>query len=275
LNEFIMPKRLKDPNQPKKPLTGYFRYLADHRKIVKAENPDLKPPQLTKKCGALWRGLDPEKKKEYVDAAAADTTVWRVKMAAYKKTPEFEAFDEKRKAADHEIKIKRRKTPKDKNAPKKPQTAFFLYSGVVRESVKLTLPEGDRRKVVLITKKIGKMWKALTEEEKTSWKSKADKLKEKYKEVYEEYKKTDNYASYMEVLTTFKEEQRERMKEAKNKKKVVVKKPKKVAVQKRQIESDSSDSESTEERRPVVAKSKNVVMESQEDTEEESSDESS
>lgn len=269
-----MPKRLKDPNQPKKPLTGYFRYLADHRKIVKAENPDLKPPQLTKKCGALWRGLDPEKKKEYVDAAAADTTVWRVKMAAYKKTPEFEAFDEKRKAADHEIKIKRRKTPKDKNAPKKPQTAFFLYSGVVRESVKLTLPEGDRRKVVLITKKIGKMWKALTEEEKTSWKSKADKLKEKYKEVYEEYKKTENYASYMEVLTTFKEEQRERMKEAKNKKKVVVKKPKKVAVQKRQIESDSSDSESTEERRPVVAKS-NKVMESQEDTEEESSDESS
>jgi len=271
-----MAKKLKDPNKPKKPLTAYFRFLKDHRARVKAENPDLKPPHLTKKCGALWKEFDPEQKKKYVEEALEETTAWKVKMEAYKKTPEFAAFEEKRKQAAAEQdnkKIKRKKPPKDKNAPKKPQTAFFLYSGSVRESVKNELPEGDRKKVVLITKKIGAMWKTLGAEEKASWKSKADKLKKEYNEVLAEYKKTEEYAQHQEVLKNFKAQQKELQKQAnKKKKKAVVRKPKQV-VQKRQIESESSDEESASDE-PVPSRHvvHDVEMDSHEDTEEESSE---
>lgn len=274
-----MAKKLKDPNKPKKPLTAYFRFLKDHRARVKAENPDLKPPQLTKKCGELWREFDEEQKKKYQAEALAETTVWKGKMEEYKKTPGFAEFEKKRKEALEDAGKKKKKLPKDKNAPKKPQTAFFLYSGHVREEVKQSLPEENRRKVVLITKKIGAMWKALEESEKTSWKAKADKLKEKYKETLAEYKKSPEFAAYQDLLQEFKEQQKEREKQAKRKKKAAIKKARAPVVQKRQIESSSSESESaSEDDRPAnyvnrqPPPQQDVEMDSHEETEEESSE---
>jgi len=239
--------------------------LKANREKVKTENPGIKPSQLTKLCGGMWTALDDESRKPFMDVALAENNVWKEKMEEYKKTPEFAEFEIKRKAAALEQKKKdkkkKRKLPKDKNCPKKTPTAFFLYSASVRNEVKLSMPEAERNKVTLITKKIGAMWRGMSEEEKTSWKAKGEKLKLEYKEKLAAYKESAEYAAFQQTLQAHKEKiKEEEAKERENaqKKRRKVKKPK---VVKRQIESDSSEDEQPD-----------VVME---DTEEESESEES
>jgi len=262
-----MAKKLKDLHRPKKPLTAYFRYLKANREKVKTENPGIKPAQLTKLCGGMWTALDTESRKPFMEEATAENDVWKEKMEEYKKTPEFAEFQIKKTAANLEQKKKdkkrKRRMPKDKNAPKKAPTAFFLYSAAVRDAVKLTMPENERNKVTLITKKIGFMWREVSEEEKASWKAKGEKLKIAYKEKLAAYKESAEFATFQQTLQAHKEKmkeeeamEKENAKNAAKKKRRKVKKPK---VVKRQIESDSSEDEQEPD----------VVME---ETEEESSE---
>jgi len=248
-----MGKKLKDPNKPKKPLTAYFRYLADIRESVKAENPGIKPAPLTKICGKKWSTLEVEKKKVYQGAAEKDNTVWKAKMEVYKKTPEFSEFEVKRKAHAAEQKKKdkkrKRKTPKDKNAPKKPATAFFLYSAFVREEVKQSMPEEQRNKVTIITKKIGGMWALISAEEKADWTAKSKAKREQYKIDFAEYQKTSEFANYQEILQTHRQKIRDdEMKEKMNVRKRVAaekKRQKQIArvVRRPVVPSDDSDEE--------------------------------
>merc|ERR1719350_1972828 len=59
-------KAPKDPNRPKQPLSGYFRFLRDYR----LENPKLSVRDIAKLGGKAWGELDEAKKKKYVDTAA-------------------------------------------------------------------------------------------------------------------------------------------------------------------------------------------------------------
>lgn len=264
-----MAKKLKDLNKPKKPLTAYFRYLKANREKVKTENPGIKPAQLTKLCGGMWTALTPEERKPFMDEAQGENDVWKVKWEEYKKTPEFAEFQIKKTAQNAEQKKldkkRKRRMPKDKNAPKKVPTAFFLYSASVREEVKLTMPENERNKVTLITKKIGGMWRGLPEETKTLWKSKGETLKVAYREKLAEYKESAEYATFLAAVAAHKEKlKEEEAQEKEDAKKAALKKrrkPKKPKVVKRQIESDSDSSDSEE--------APDVVME---ETEEESSE---
>ena len=60
-------KEKKDPNRPKKPLTAYFHYANERRPLLKAENPDVKIPQISKLIGAEWNKMSDEQKQPYKD----------------------------------------------------------------------------------------------------------------------------------------------------------------------------------------------------------------
>merc|ERR1712007_21256 len=60
-------KKEKDPNKPKRPLPGYFLFMADERSVVKEEHPDWK---IGKELGKRWNTLDAARKKKYNDQAA-------------------------------------------------------------------------------------------------------------------------------------------------------------------------------------------------------------
>ena len=57
-------------------------------------------------------------------------------------------------------KRKKKDVEKDKNRPKKPMSAFMLYMNAIREDVKRKYPD---LKVTEIAKKVGEMWKELTD----------------------------------------------------------------------------------------------------------------
>lgn len=72
---------------------------------------------------------------------------------------------------------KGKKKKKDPNAPKKPPSAFLIFTSEHREKIKADNPGIS---ITDIAKKFGEMWKKMSTTEKTPYEAKYAKLKEKY-----------------------------------------------------------------------------------------------
>lgn len=81
-------------------------------------------------------------------------------------------------------KKKKEKKVVDPNAPKKPQTAFFVFIAEFRVQLK---EEGSTMKPAEVAKVAGEKWKALTAEEKEPYNAKATADKERYAAAMKEY----------------------------------------------------------------------------------------
>ena len=60
---------MKDPNAPKRPLTGYFRFISKIRKSVEKET-GLNGIHVTKHLSAKWNALNDTEKEKYNSKAA-------------------------------------------------------------------------------------------------------------------------------------------------------------------------------------------------------------
>lgn len=97
-----------------------------------------------------------------------------------KKKPTTTTTDRK-KSSSTEPKAKKAKTDKkskDPNAPKRPQTAFFLFMDDFRKTYKEENPDSKGGKEV--AKEGGEKWKSMTDEEKKPYMDKAAELKAEY-----------------------------------------------------------------------------------------------
>jgi len=65
-------KKFKDPNAPKRPLSGYFMFMAEQRPKVVAANTALKLGDVAKECGRLWQEASNDVKSKYYKLADAD-----------------------------------------------------------------------------------------------------------------------------------------------------------------------------------------------------------
>lgn len=62
-----MEEKLGLPPRPKKPLTPYFRFLAEVRPRVTKENPDLGAIQVVATCAKQWANVDDNLRKKLTD----------------------------------------------------------------------------------------------------------------------------------------------------------------------------------------------------------------
>jgi len=76
-------KQTKDPNAPKKPLTGYFLFLADFRERHRGK--DIANKDLLKMAGEEWREMDDSEKMPYEKKSQEGQKTYEVQMAAYRK----------------------------------------------------------------------------------------------------------------------------------------------------------------------------------------------
>uniref|UniRef100_A0A2M4ASV7 Putative nucleosome-binding factor spn pob3 subunit n=1 Tax=Anopheles triannulatus TaxID=58253 RepID=A0A2M4ASV7_9DIPT len=74
----------KDANAPKHPLTGYVRYMNEHRDAVRQKHPTLSHMDLTKLMAEDWSKLPEDKKKPYLEAAEADKIRYNKEIQEYK-----------------------------------------------------------------------------------------------------------------------------------------------------------------------------------------------
>ena len=57
---------MKDPNAPKKPLSGYMLWMKEEaRPLILKENPSMKTTDVAKEAGALWRAKSDKEKAEW------------------------------------------------------------------------------------------------------------------------------------------------------------------------------------------------------------------
>jgi len=136
-------KKEKDPDKPKRPTSGWLRYVAHVRKEQKGK---MESKDMLVYAGEQWKKMSDADKKPYNDAYAKDKAVYEEALAAYN--------------ADHK-------------APKRPPTAYILFSGDVRESS----PGMD---IIEASKAAGEKWKTLTDEQKVPYQEKAAKLMKAY-----------------------------------------------------------------------------------------------
>lgn len=259
-----MAKRPRDEHAPKRPQSSYFLYSNHRRKQLKTENPEKKITEISKMIAAEWSKMSDADKKPYEKDAQELKVKYDRDVQEYKGTKNYKEFQEELKKwkSDGNGSSKRKtktKRPKDQNAPKKPQSAYFLF---INERRPLLKEKHSDKKVTEISKLLGAEWKEMTSAKKKPWEDKAKELKEEYNKRMETYKKSDNYKKFQEQLKQ-------------SKKKGPTKKKKEMSEEESENgnESESGSESESEEKSKPKAKAKNTKSkkkESESDSESES-----
>ena len=77
-------KRFRDPNEPKKPKTGFQFFCDEFRPKIKENNPDLKLGGMMKELGALWQTYTDEHKEKYNEQYNKAKIIYEENLDEYK-----------------------------------------------------------------------------------------------------------------------------------------------------------------------------------------------
>merc|ERR1719251_212575 len=78
------PKKKKDPNAPKQPLSAYFIFSTEERLKVKEGNPNFSICEVAKELGRRWAEMDPQVKQRYQARAEEERQKYDNDMANYR-----------------------------------------------------------------------------------------------------------------------------------------------------------------------------------------------
>ena len=170
------------PAPPKRALTAYFIFMKDKRSEIVKANPDSKITQISTLLGNEWKALSDKEKKKYKDLAV---------KAKEQYAKDLQDYTEKH--GEPEVKATRR-TKRGKKAaekaneegkPKRPLTAFFLFLGERRKTIKEENPDLANKDIV---KKMGKEWNEMEQKDKKKFEAMVKKNKTAYEKDLAEWK---------------------------------------------------------------------------------------
>lgn len=93
------------------------------------------------------------------------------------------------------------KKPVDQNAPKRPMSAYFLWANKVRNSVVKENPDASLGE---IGKKLGALWKNVSESDRSPFAAKAEKERSAYEKKKEKYIKTAQWKKHQKMIHAWK-----------------------------------------------------------------------
>lgn len=129
--------KAEDFGGPKKPATGFFRFMSEIRDKVTAELREAEKNggekfsvgAVTKAGGAMWEKKDDAFKKTYEDKYHAEKAVYEQKLAAWKQTAQYKEFTAlKGKAAGDKEARKAKRDAKDSGMPKKYNSLYMFIT---------------------------------------------------------------------------------------------------------------------------------------------------
>lgn len=170
----VRPRRgNKDPDMPKRAMSAYMLYNAYRLPELKKAQPGKTFVEISKFIAAEWKSLG-KKAEPFEKEAAKLKKQYRADYAKYEK--EKEKKDAAIKASGGKLPSKK-KGRKDKNAPKRPQTAYHFFGKTIMEEMRKKNPAvafGEINRV------IATKWKALSDKQKAPYAKQAKVLKVKY-----------------------------------------------------------------------------------------------
>ena len=197
------PKKIKDPNAPKRGKSSYIFFCLDKRQEIINDSPDLSATDVIKELGRVWREeMSDEDKKKYVAQSVTDKERYQAEMSNY--TPSDICFLKK--------KVKRK-------GPKRGRTSYIYFCTDQRPIIKEENPEMNTKEV---TSQLGVQWKSLTDEDKKPYAKLAAKDKSRYEKEKSEWVDPDDELE----LDTKKDKKSVSKKDKKKKKKKKKKKSK-------------------------------------------------
>eukprot|EP00040_Diaphanoeca_grandis_P026865 m.151423 g.151423 ORF g.151423 m.151423 type:complete len:891 (-) comp30759_c4_seq2:2534-5206(-) len=158
--------------KPKRAISAYMYYIQGQKNVPLGEGE--KSSDRMKIIATQWKELSEDDRKEWDDKASEDKERYGKEMAIYEEENGGKRKPTKKKG-------KRRK----EGEPKRPQSSFFLFSSKMRAQVKIDFPELS---VSETAKKMGEMWKEVTEEEKIPYQEEFEANKLIYAKEMEEFK---------------------------------------------------------------------------------------
>jgi len=108
----------KDPNAPKRPMSGYMIFVSEVRDDVVSKNPDMGVTDVLKEVGSMWRDLSDSAQDSYKSKADKLKVKYEKEVKAYQTTSKYKKYQ----AEKEEFYAKRkadRKKEKAKLTPKK------------------------------------------------------------------------------------------------------------------------------------------------------------
>uniref|UniRef100_H2Y5L5 HMG box domain-containing protein n=1 Tax=Ciona savignyi TaxID=51511 RepID=H2Y5L5_CIOSA len=159
----------RDPNKPRGRMTGYAYFVQTCREEHKRKHPNEQVvfAEFSRKCAKRWKAKE---KQTFIDMAEKDRLRYEKEMKEYA-------------IAGGETKKKKKK--KDPNAPKRPQSAFFLFCADRRALLK---GENPGWTVGEIAKALGKKWAVATPETKKKYADQGEIEKSKYVKEMAKYR---------------------------------------------------------------------------------------
>jgi len=217
----------KDLNAPKRPQSSYFLFSNERRPQLQVQYKDKKVTDIAKMIAQEWKAMEESQKKPYNEKAVDLKKKYDEDIAAYKKTDNYKEYEKRlkqfkqdKKDGEVEASGKGKKgkggkggkpppKPKDANAPKRAQSAYFFFSNVRRPKLRA---DNKDLKMTEIAKLTGEEWKNLSSEEKKPYEDQAAVDKERYQKEQEAYTKTDNYKKFQQKLADWKRQGKEQAK---------------------------------------------------------------
>lgn len=166
----------KDPNKPKGAKSAYTYFTEEIREEKKSNGEAYDIGTISKESSDRWKTMDEDDRKPYAKLAEKDKKRHLKEMESYVPPSDSDSEDEA---------PKKKKKKKDPNAPKRNQSAYFLFSNQKREEVKQEL--GGSAKITEVASALGSRWRGMTEKDKEPYEALAVKDKARYAKEMEVY----------------------------------------------------------------------------------------
>jgi len=175
---------------PVKPSDAVTQFLKEHAGAGKAK------ADLAKE----FRELEEEAKGSRIREAQERLAQYNEAMEEWSKSEEGSKYLKSVKIFETRKRMSFAKSRFLKNEPKKPQTAYFLYTGEKRSEVARDFP--DLKGLGPVQQKLTEMWKGLGEEEKAEFTKKEAVAKEAYQAALAEFHDSPDYKKFLAATKT-------------------------------------------------------------------------
>lgn len=165
---------------PKRPPNAYSLFVTEKRADVKAELPDATPKEVNTQLKEIWEAAADDDRQPYEEKAADLLTEYKAAKAEWDKAnPQPESAS---KVATKRSRTK--STDAEDKGPKRPPSAYNLFSSAKRGEVKEANPDASAKDLLVL---LGELWQATSEEDKAVYQDQAAAAKVEYQKAKSEW----------------------------------------------------------------------------------------
>lgn len=172
------PKKLKDLNAPKAPLTPYLKWGQEQRE----KDPEIKSlpvGQQGKKLSLMWQNVSDEIKEKYKSVYQKEKEAYLKEFEDYKKTDSYKEWFKQKEALSKED---------GSTGKRKKRSAQSAYNVYFKEEYPIMASsmntDGESKPSMKdVTAKVAEKWKSFSDAEKAAYQERADAINKEKKEA--------------------------------------------------------------------------------------------